>query len=165
MFTGRRIAFVSCVLLQLLAIAIFLKGFFPVKVSSGVHAKLSNSKFDLIEQCQEHTAQDAAIPVNLDGTIPLGVDAPLRRTSEDSFVPRSIGRVVFVLIDALRADFVLPSSHLGAATEARRSVTDRMEYLHDLIQQNRSLGFLSKAHPPTVTLPRIKVIFIRFRAV
>lgn len=55
------------------------------------------------------------------------------------------GRLVFILIDALRVDFV----------------TDKespMSFVAQVLEQNQALAFIAKANPPTVTLPRIKVI-------
>ena len=60
-------------------------------------------------------------------------------------------RLVFVLIDALRADFVLPGSVHNLP---------KMEFLRNKILRNESYSFIAKAHPPTVTLPRIKVMSI-----
>lgn len=57
----------------------------------------------------------------------------------------TFGKVVMIIIDALRADFVLsPSSH--------------MKYLHEMISNGRAIAFTSIAKPPTVTMPRIKAI-------
>ena len=53
-----------------------------------------------------------------------------------------------MLIDALRADNVLPLINNGNPS---------MPFLARAIQNKTGLGFLAKAHPPTVTMPRIKV--------
>ncbi|KAL9950488.1 hypothetical protein ACROYT_G042986 [Oculina patagonica] len=60
-------------------------------------------------------------------------------------LPPKFGRVVIMLIDALRADFVF-------------SEQSRMPFTQEMISLNRSYSFLAKAHPPTVTMPRIKAI-------
>ena len=62
------------------------------------------------------------------------------------------GKMVFVLIDALRADFVLPSD-----------ISDplpRMTFVEEKLQQGEAKGFLARAQPPTVTMPRIKVSLV-----
>ena len=59
----------------------------------------------------------------------------------------SFGRLVIILIDALRADFVLPME----------SDLPRMKFVESLINLNETISFKAKANPPTVTLPRIKV--------
>jgi len=59
-------------------------------------------------------------------------------------------RVVFVLIDALRADFVLPN--VGSAE------LPRMKFLSQMVESGKTYSYLSRAHPPTVTMPRIKAL-------
>lgn len=58
-------------------------------------------------------------------------------------------RMVFILIDALRADFIL----------SYRNEDDlpKMALLQRRIADGEGRAFLAKAHPPTVTMPRIKV--------
>ena len=66
---------------------------------------------------------------------------------------RRVGPLVIMVIDALRADFVLdvdtgPGSGSGK----------KIRYLQELLQnQTEAVGFVTRASPPTVTLPRIKV--------
>lgn len=57
-----------------------------------------------------------------------------------------VGRVVIVVIDALRVDFIFHEH-------------TTMKYLKSLTQKSEALGYVARAHPPTVTLPRIKVKF------
>ena len=57
-------------------------------------------------------------------------------------------KMVFILIDALRADFVLPLSG---------SDLPRMEFVSRLVANKETFSFLARAHAPTVTMPRIKV--------
>ena len=58
--------------------------------------------------------------------------------------PRPVfDKLVIVLIDALRSDFVFDK-------------TDMVQ-LKKMLGYGRAVGFEVKAHPPTVTLPRIKV--------
>jgi predicted AlkP superfamily pyrophosphatase or phosphodiesterase len=52
--------------------------------------------------------------------------------------------MVFVLIDALRADFML-----GAATA--------MPFVDLMRRRNEAFAFVANAQIPTVTMPRIKV--------
>ena len=65
---------------------------------------------------------------------------------------------MIVVIDALRADFVLPDdvieTELGSKQKQRRH---KIEYLHDLIAKDEQIAFLSRANAPTVTMPRLKV--------
>lgn len=55
-------------------------------------------------------------------------------------------RVVIMLVDALREDFVFgPSGRMY------------MPYTRHLVERGSSNSFVAKARPPTVTMPRIKV--------
>ncbi|KAF4525989.1 hypothetical protein B566_EDAN000781 [Ephemera danica] len=58
-----------------------------------------------------------------------------------------IGRLIFMVIDALRADFITGPN--GATN---------MPYLNSLVTKNEACIFTARANPPTVTMPRIKVL-------
>ena len=59
---------------------------------------------------------------------------------------KKIDKLVFVLIDALRSNFILnENSH-------------NMPFLQSVIKENRTFSFVSIASSPTVTMPRIKAI-------
>ncbi len=67
---------------------------------------------------------------------------------------RKVGQVVLVVIDALRADFVLEHERLQGSEKR-----PKIEFLHELIangDQNVK-AFVARANAPTVTMPRIKV--------
>ena len=71
---------------------------------------------------------------------------------------RHVGQIVFIVIDALRADFVLPNDELS--TFGLNLVADRpkIDYVTQLMKEGRdAVTFVAEAHAPTVTLPRIKV--------
>lgn len=57
-------------------------------------------------------------------------------------------KVVVVLIDALRTDFVYEQQH--------------MPFVNNLLKQGAANGFIVRANPPTVTLPRIKACPVEF---
>ena len=68
---------------------------------------------------------------------------------------RQVGHLVIIVIDALRADFVLDTDPPAAAGY-------KIEYLRQLLRGRgeggaRAQGFVTRASPPTVTLPRVKV--------
>ena len=66
---------------------------------------------------------------------------------------RRVGPLVIMVIDALRADFVLDID-TGPGTGPGRKI----HYLQDLLRNKTgAVGFVTRASPPTVTLPRIKV--------
>ena len=111
--------------IKLIALVVFLKGFFPVKHSmSGFAAK----------------------PTHTEPTTPHGTPPNVNHTPES--LPKTYHRLVLVLIDALRADFVLP----GGGGDL-----PQMEFVKTLIERNKTYSYMAKAHPPTVTMPRIKV--------
>lgn len=62
-------------------------------------------------------------------------------------------RVVIVLIDALREDFVFGS-------DGRRF----MPYTRNVVERGSSHSFIAKARPPTVTMPRIKVNYTQLKS-
>ncbi len=65
---------------------------------------------------------------------------------------------MFIVIDALRADFVLPNYELS--TFGLNLVEDRpkIDYVTSLMKEGRdAVTYVAEAHAPTVTLPRIKV--------
>ena len=73
---------------------------------------------------------------------------------------RKVGQIVVVVIDALRADFVLPEATLEAELGLKRLQPSKMKYLHNALRKNdddEKIAFLSRANAPTVTMPRLKV--------
>ncbi|KAK3535206.1 hypothetical protein QTP70_004761 [Hemibagrus guttatus] len=109
-----------CLIIELLGIALFLRGFFPVPIKSSLS---SNSKLSDLP----------AEPVV--GSSPNSTKVP----------PPLFNKVVIVLIDALRDDFVF-------GPNGKRF----MPYTRNLVESGSSHGFIAKARPPTVTMPRIK---------
>jgi hypothetical protein len=53
------------------------------------------------------------------------------------------GRLVIMLVDAMRYDFIFEHN--------------RMPFVTRLLRENKAVPFILKAKPPTVTLPRLKV--------
>ena len=119
-------------LVDILAFIVFLSGFFPVKRSVPGYA---------------------THPVHAE---PESIDITTKPATDNNVsIPLSYDKVIFVLIDALRADFVLP----GLKTDV-----SQMEYVKNLILKNETFSYIANAHPPTVTLPRIKVQFTLVKA-
>lgn len=56
-----------------------------------------------------------------------------------------IDRMVFIVIDALRSDFVFAQD-------------SPMSFVKELLSDGRGRGFIAKASAPTVTLPRLKAL-------
>ena len=107
-----------------LGFAIFLRGFLALKTPINGHASWEDVSLEPNSTSDSSTGQ--------------------------SF-PAKFDRLVIVLVDALRADFVLPVGNPDLP---------RMEFVKKMVSENRTFSFLAKAHPPTVTLPRIKVLVL-----
>ncbi|XP_061542655.1 GPI ethanolamine phosphate transferase 2 [Phycodurus eques] len=118
----RSSAFASFILMfEVLGVALFLRGFFPAPVKS------LSSKSSLEDLPAE----------------PLSGGSP-----NASYLPRPLfGRLVIVLIDAMREDYVF-----GADGRVH------MPYTRHLVERGSTLSFVAKARSPTVTMPRIKAL-------
>ena len=101
---------------QLIGIALFARGFFPQKNALEGFAEWSDSRPPLL--LEDSSSSDTPNP--------------------------SFGRLILVMVDALRHDFVFEM--------------DSMRYLRSVVSQGKALPFVSKAHAPTVTMPRIKAL-------
>ncbi|XP_055034649.2 GPI ethanolamine phosphate transferase 2 [Misgurnus anguillicaudatus] len=111
-----------CLICEVVSIALFLRGFFPVPVKSSFSSKSKVSHFP-------------AEPLTGSGVNSSKIPGALFR------------RVVIVLIDALREDFVFGS-------DGRRF----MPYTRNVVERGSSHSFIAKARAPTVTMPRIKAL-------
>ncbi|XP_075400787.1 GPI ethanolamine phosphate transferase 2, catalytic subunit isoform X2 [Tenrec ecaudatus] len=111
-----------CVAIQVLGFAIFLRGFFPAPVRSSSRG--------------EHPAETPA-PEPSSGASSNWTKLP----------PPLFSKVVLVLIDALRDDFVFGSKGVKF-----------MPYTTYLVEKGASHSFVAEAKPPTVTMPRIKAL-------
>ncbi|XP_056430891.1 GPI ethanolamine phosphate transferase 2 [Hyla sarda] len=121
MKVGSSVLACCCLLIQVLGLALFLRGFFPVPVRS-----------------QSRKSSISEIPA----------EPWAGKTSNWTQLPHPLfKRVVILLIDALRQDFVF-----GAKGK------EYMPYITQLIEKGPSLSFIAKATAPTVTMPRIKAL-------
>ncbi|XP_058682871.1 GPI ethanolamine phosphate transferase 2 isoform X2 [Poecile atricapillus] len=114
----------SCLLVQALGVALFLRGFFPVPVRSVPR--------------REARADSPAEPA------PPG---PGMVSNWTKIPPPLFKKVVIVLIDALRDDFVFGSKG-----------KQFMPYTTQVVEKGTSYSFIAEAKPPTVTMPRIKAL-------
>ncbi|XP_038067986.1 GPI ethanolamine phosphate transferase 2-like [Patiria miniata] len=119
-----------CIVGEFLGLDIFLKGFFPVKKAVEGYATFNNLPREPLESMPASEGLPSDEPDS--GVAPIG---PV------------FGRLVVILIDALRADFVY----------GERNKYD-MPYTRMLIGLGGTRSFLARAHPPTVTMPRIKAL-------
>ncbi|NWV64378.1 PIGG transferase, partial [Malurus elegans] len=113
-----------CLLVQALGVALFLRGFFPVPVRSLPR--------------REARADPPAEPA------PPGTGMVSNWTK---IPPPLFKKVVIVLIDALREDFVFGSKG-----------KQFMPYTTQVVEKGTSYSFIAEAKPPTVTMPRIKAL-------
>ncbi|XP_074850672.1 GPI ethanolamine phosphate transferase 2, catalytic subunit isoform X2 [Carettochelys insculpta] len=114
----------GCVLLQALGVGLFLRGFFPVPVRS--------------------------LPRREARGVPPAEPAPPGPgvSSNWTKIPSPLfKKVVIVLIDALRDDFVFGSKG-----------KQFMPYTSQLVEKGPCHSFIAEAKPPTVTMPRIKAL-------
>lgn len=119
----RSSVFASFILIfEVVGIALFLRGFFPVPVKSSLSSKSKLSDLP---------------PEPVTGRAPNATRLP----------QPLFKRVVIMLVDALREDFVFgPNGRM------------LMPYTRHLVERGSSHSFVAKARPPTVTMPRIKAL-------
>lgn len=119
----RSSVFASFILIfEVVGIALFLRGFFPVPVKSSLSSKSKLSDLP---------------PEPVTGRAPNATRLP----------QPLFKRVVIMLVDALREDFVFgPNGRMF------------MPYTRHLVERGSSHSFVAKARPPTVTMPRIKAL-------
>ncbi|RXM28722.1 GPI ethanolamine phosphate transferase 2 [Acipenser ruthenus] len=111
-----------CLIMEVFGIALFLRGYFPLPVKSSISAK----------------SKVADLPTEpLAGNVANWTKIP----------PPLFKRVVIVLIDALREDFVFGPKG-----------KQFMPYTSHLVERGPSHSFVAKARAPTVTMPRIKAL-------
>ncbi|EDV22986.1 uncharacterized protein TRIADDRAFT_57788 [Trichoplax adhaerens] len=109
------------VVYHLVAIGLFAKGYFPIKTNAAGYSTLVT------------TPPEPYKPARCDGVW----------CGSNYTIPPQFGRLVIMVIDALRADFIL-------------SQTQRMQFVEQLINSRQALAYPVKTHTPTVTTPRIK---------
>ncbi|KAM5338318.1 GPI ethanolamine phosphate transferase 2 isoform 4-T4 [Glossophaga mutica] len=112
----------GCVVIEVLGVALFLRGFFPAPVRS-----FSGT---------EHHAEPPA-PEPSAGATSNWTNRP----------PPLFSKVVIMLIDGLRDDFVFGSKGVKF-----------MPYTTYLVEKGASHSFVAEARPPTVTMPRVKAL-------
>ncbi|XP_014644283.1 PREDICTED: GPI ethanolamine phosphate transferase 2 isoform X2 [Ceratotherium simum simum] len=111
-----------CVVVEVLGVVLFLRGFFPAPVRS-----FSGTK---------HQAEPPAPEPSAGST-----------SNWTKLPPPLFSKVVIMLIDALRDDFVFGSKGVKF-----------MPYTTYLVEKGASHSFVAEAKPPTVTMPRIKAL-------
>ncbi|KAJ0636247.1 putative alkaline-phosphatase-like, core domain superfamily [Helianthus annuus] len=77
-----------------------------------------------------------------------------------SEIPPSYDRLILLVIDGLPAEFVLGRD----GQPPSKTLKDAMPYTQSLLASKMALGYHAKAAPPTVTLPRLKVLLKLYRS-
>jgi len=124
-----------CCLLHLAGIIVFLAGFFPLKPAIHDTASLTDNCFTLKDEC-------------------CGINSTSVPASDCMLQP-VYSRLVVIVIDALRTDFVLPA--VGRDGEYTLCNEPRMSTMCQHVVDHETASFHAVAHPPTVTMPRVKV--------
>ncbi|CAH1242969.1 PIGG [Branchiostoma lanceolatum] len=132
MYKSHTAFLLACLVTQVLGVVIFLKGFIPIKNAVPGYATL----LDLPPEPWENNTADYK---NHSANSEDSTDVP------GPPLPPIFGRLVIMLVDAMRADFMYGDSGKNF-----------MPYTRALVDSNSSVSFIAKAHPPTVTMPRIK---------
>jgi len=132
------VSILLCCLIHLVGIVIFLGGFFPLKPALHETASVNDNCFALRDNCCG--ANGSSLP------------------DDECMLQPVYSRLVIVLIDALRTDFVLPE--VDTDGKYRSCHEPRMYKACQHIVNQQTASYHAVAHPPTVTMPRIKVRYI-----
>ncbi|KAH6778295.1 Alkaline-phosphatase-like family protein [Perilla frutescens var. frutescens] len=133
-WSGRKwafVAFLGIMLLHSLAILLFTRGFL-----------LTRSELSQHSECKDVAASPCFPP-------------PRDQNANGScWTKPVVGRLVIIVLDALRFDFVAPSTFFAE----KKPWMDRLQVLHELAAQNQSSTriFKATADPPTTSLQRLK---------
>ncbi|PIA19311.1 alkaline phosphatase-like protein [Coemansia reversa NRRL 1564] len=118
--------------MELVGLGLFSKGFFPYKKSIPGFASPVDRPVDMRRIVQEAQA----------GSVDM---APIGQEEKAQKATAQYGRLVLMVVDALRNDFVFGNE-------------SAMAYTQSLLRTGQAVGFTARAQAPTVTLPRIKAL-------
>ena len=151
----RSSVFASFILIfEVFGVCLFLRGFFPVPVKSSLSSKNKLSDLPAEPLTGELTASSSCHPpvcATICSLTTITAHYTLAYVTggshNSSRLPQPLfKRVVIMLVDAMREDFVF-------VVNGRTY----MPYTRHLVERGSSLSFVAKARAPTVTMPRIKV--------
>lgn len=128
-------AIVGCAVLQLIGTVLFAMGYFSVD--------------DKLLSDVERMDQRLSLSVDT-----LAEIKKIESSCEEDVKQPLFEKMVFVVIDALRADFIpsiKSSPHLGLPKST-------MPFVENLIKTSRANAVIAEANTPTVTMPRIKAL-------
>ncbi|KAJ2078104.1 major facilitator super transporter protein [Coemansia sp. RSA 988] len=122
----------ALLVMELVGLGLFSKGFFPYKKNIPGFASPTDQPVDIRRIVQKGTA----------GSVDM---AQIEKETETQAAAARYGRLVVMVVDALRNDFVFGNE-------------SAMAYTRSLLQTGQAVGFTARAQAPTVTLPRIKAL-------
>ncbi|XP_042065127.1 GPI ethanolamine phosphate transferase 3-like isoform X4 [Salvia splendens] len=133
-WSGRRwafAAFLGIMLLHSLAILLFTRGFL-----------LTRTELSQYSECNDVVESPCFLPPRDQNTNGSCWSKPV------------VGRLVIIVLDALRFDFVAPSTFFAE----KKPWMDKLQVMHDLAAHNQSSSRIFKAiaDPPTTSLQRLK---------
>ena len=144
---GLKIDIFLCLIAVEVGMVIFLVSYFPMKTQTDyIASRDKDAVFTLDDDCNGDAFQNHSLP-------------------EKCFVKKMFDRVIFLVIDALRADILddeKPSiweTNPGKEKSMNSMMKKKMAFLMDLIRSHSSLVYKSIVRPPTVTLSGVKVKF------
>ncbi|KAJ2804591.1 major facilitator super transporter protein [Coemansia guatemalensis] len=123
---------VGLLAVELVGLGLFSKGFFPYKKSIPGFASPADRPVDMRQIVQEAKV----------GSAEMG---RIGQEAEAQTATAHYGRLVMMVVDALRNDFVFGNE-------------SAMAYTQSLLRTGQAVGFTARAQAPTVTLPRIKAL-------
>ena len=131
------------IIATLFGLCMFLVGFFPLK---HVSKSVSDQKISVKNPASANKLDKPAVsePANSDQNVSLPRDIYSEKHTKDGSSTLPYKKIIFMIIDAFRSDFYFgPYKH--------------MPRTRNIFEKGHGIKFIAEAHPPTVTMPRIKV--------
>lgn len=143
-----------CLFGELFGFILFLQGFLPFRHSiPGYSTFLDVPKEPSNDDFQPKNIEQYIRALEMKNWRKQAPHLGKRSTDEEALTPTIepvIGRVVIMLIDGLREDFIFGPKGVN-----------HMKFTRNLIDRGQARSFVAKAQPPTVTMPRIKVCYLK----
>ncbi|CAN1836050.1 GPI ethanolamine phosphate transferase 2 [Linum perenne] len=135
----------ASVFIQIIGLSIFVYGFFPVKPALSAVSGLE-SFYPPGHSCENESGVHTDLPPHQLKSL----------YQELSGISPMFDRLILMVIDGLPAEFVLGKD----GQPPRKDLMEAMPYIHSLLSTRKAFGYHAKAAPPTVTMPRLKVVTV-----